>query len=92
MEKDLSERISAHVWFAVMVWRVHESPMQTELPTVKPSQLVSKELSLRNRSMAMFFEVAIDMHVSPDFTVYAVPRHVGRGVPVVGAGANVTVE
>jgi len=66
--------------------------MQTELPTVKPSQLKSIELSLRNRSMATLFASAMDLHVSPDFTVYGVPRQLGRGVPVVGAGVNVMVE
>jgi hypothetical protein len=30
--------------------------------------------------------------VSPDFTVYGDPRQVGRGMPVVGAGAKVIVE
>lgn len=37
MEKDLFERMSLQVWFAVTFWRVHESPMQTEPPTAKPS-------------------------------------------------------
>jgi hypothetical protein len=42
--------------------------------------------------MATFFPFAIESHVSPDFTVYGDPRQVGRGLPVVGAGAKVTVE
>jgi hypothetical protein len=39
MEKDLFERMSLQVWFAVTFWSVHESPMQTEPPITKPSHL-----------------------------------------------------